>query len=138
MQETVTVQYVNPAQAGKKRGSIKTSTGEYIGVWPNELALFQQGQTYVIEIEMNGQYKNFAGFAGQAAAAPQQPQGQPQPNGSHRPAQGGDKSEDMAVMGIVGRCFHGTGQLPDQNTLSSMMQNVRLAWRNSSQSDAPF
>lgn len=48
---TIGVQYVNPPAQGKKMGSIKDANGNYYGVQPGMLGLFQQGGTYEIFFE---------------------------------------------------------------------------------------
>jgi hypothetical protein len=83
MQKQITVQFLNQPKAGKKKGSIKTTDGEYIGCWPNELDNFQEGGSYTVEIEFNDfngkQYMNLAkGSALQGGqAAPQKAAGSP-------------------------------------------------------------
>ena len=59
---TVTVKYVNPPKDGKKRGTIKTTDDQFIGVWADKIHLFEVGKTYEIELtetESNGvTYRN--------------------------------------------------------------------------------
>lgn len=59
---TATVKFVNPPKAGKKRGTIKLQDDSMIGLWPNQMGLFQPGKAYEIEYEtsdFNGQqYRN--------------------------------------------------------------------------------
>ena len=45
----ITCQYVNFPKPGKRLGSIKTSEGEYYGVEPGLLRIFQQGEVCVVE-----------------------------------------------------------------------------------------
>lgn len=52
MQETVTIQYVNPRN-GKKPASIKTSDGRYFTVDDFALPMFQQGATIALGYEQN-------------------------------------------------------------------------------------
>ena len=60
--ETVTVKYVNPPKDGKKRGTIKTTDDQFIGVWADKIHLFEVGKTYELEMtetESNGvTYRN--------------------------------------------------------------------------------
>lgn len=141
--ETVTVQYVNPPKNNPNFGSIKTSTGEYISVPSSRLHEFAPNGVYTLIVEMNGRFKNFKDFAGQAEAPPT-PQNYGVPP---QPAQGyippprntpimdteAHKSENMAVMGIIGRCLHGTGQIPPVAQLEDMMRSIRQAWKASQQ-----
>lgn len=46
---TIQVAFVNAPQDGKNKGSIKTSEGEYFGVWANQIGVFRQGASYEIE-----------------------------------------------------------------------------------------
>ena len=59
---TVTVKYVNPPKEGKKRGTIKTTDDQFIGVWADKIHLFEVGKTYDLELtetESNGvTYRN--------------------------------------------------------------------------------
>jgi hypothetical protein len=59
---TITVKYVNPPKAGKKRGSVKTDDDQLYGVWPELMDLFQPGGVYDIVFEetvSNGEtYRN--------------------------------------------------------------------------------
>jgi hypothetical protein len=65
----VTVAYVNPPkQPGGKFGSIKDSNGAYHGYDISKFT-FVKGQTYDLELKMNGQYSNVVGMN----SAPQQP-----------------------------------------------------------------
>ena len=45
----ITCQYVNFPKPGKRLGSIKTSEGEFFGVEPSLLRIFQQGEVCVVE-----------------------------------------------------------------------------------------
>lgn len=71
---TITVKYVNPPKPGKKRGTIKDESDTFYGVWPDKIALFQQGRTYAIEYtsqEANGQtWHTIVSAVQQAEVAP--------------------------------------------------------------------
>jgi hypothetical protein len=119
MQATVQVKFVNQPREGKKMGTIKCEDGTIIGVWPNKLNLFQQGQTYTIEYEQNGDFKNFKRII----------------PGAPNTAPSNGKSEDlgqcgMFIMGVMGRCFQGTSQLPDERVLTDIVRHLRKAWTN--------
>jgi len=147
-QATVTIQYVNEVKPGKKWGSVKTPEGVIFGVPPQLLPQFQAGGTYTIDYtEGDSGFKgvNNVWPAQGAPVAPPQPVQQPMPPmpapmpsapvpapGGHTgpPGMGIDaKAEDIFVTGVVGRCFHGTGTLPDAGTLTEIMQNLRMAWK---------
>jgi hypothetical protein len=54
----VTVAYVNDPKPGKKNGSIKDDQGQYWSVWPNMLRQFEPGETYELDYEQNGAFRN--------------------------------------------------------------------------------
>lgn len=54
---TIEVQYAKPPTAGKKQGTVKATTGEIFGIWPDKLGLMRPGNSYEIEFsdrEFNG------------------------------------------------------------------------------------
>lgn len=54
---TIEVQYAEPPKAGKKQGTVKATTGEIFGIWPDKLGLMRPGHSYEIEFsdrEFNG------------------------------------------------------------------------------------
>ena len=130
--EQVTVAYVNPPKDGGKKGSIKDMHGRYFGVWPDKLALYQKGNTYEIEYdveEYQGRtYRNVKRIIN-GAGGTHAPSGR----GAPTPAAGrgmDTKSVEMAVMGIIGRAFQGTGTIPDEAALTRMVRTIRKAWVN--------
>ena len=48
-----TIAYINPPKEGKKKGSVKLEDGNYIGMWPNQLDQFSQGQAVTLLCESN-------------------------------------------------------------------------------------
>lgn len=115
MQATLRVKYVNQPREGKKMGSIKGEDGTTIGVFPDKLSLFQQGQTYTVEYdEMDSGFKRFKRII---PGAPNTVS-----NGGH------DKAVEIFVTGVIGRCFQGTGNLPDDKAMTHMVQTLRIAW----------
>jgi hypothetical protein len=46
---TITVKYVNPPKAGKKKGTIKSADGQMFGVWADKLGEFTPDMIYEIE-----------------------------------------------------------------------------------------
>lgn len=125
--EQITVAYVNPPKDGAKKGSVKDMHGRYFGVWPDKLAQYEKGQTYEVEYdtqEYNGKtYRHIKRIVSGAASG-----GGTRP--AMRAATSDSKSVEMAVMGIIGRAFHGTGMVPDEASLTAMVRTVRLAWEN--------
>ena len=72
---TVTAQYVNDVQAGRRNGSIKTPQGEYYGVPPAMLSQFTKGGTYEVEYatstsQAGRTYKNITRIVSAAGPAP--------------------------------------------------------------------
>lgn len=116
MQATIKVKYVNQPREGKKMGSVKADDGTVIGVYPDKLSLFQQGQTYTVEYdEGDGGFKRLKRII---PGAPSTVNGKTEDQGQC----------GMFVMGVIGRCFQGTSQLPDERTLIDMVRHLRKAW----------
>lgn len=62
-QTEVTVAYVNAPRGRAKSGSIKDSAGNYYGIkWPDWQNEFVPGNSYKIEYEQNGQFKNITRY----------------------------------------------------------------------------
>jgi hypothetical protein len=116
MQATIRIKYVNQPREGKKMGSIKGDDGTIIGVYPDKLNLFQQGQTYTVEYD-----EGEGGFKRLKRIVPGAPSTLANDN-SH------DKGADIFVTGVIGRCFQGTGNLPPYAEVRDMVQRLRLAW----------
>lgn len=124
-QETITVAYVNPPAEGKKQATIKTSAGAIYGIAPDKTSYFQVGQTYTVEIaarEFQGRtYKTIKSIVSkQGGNGSSAPSGRP----SHM------TSEEMFITGVLGRCYQGTGSLPDRVTLTMNIRNLRGAFRD--------
>lgn len=136
MQETITVQYVNPPKPGKKKGSVKSVAGKTYGVWPDKLDLFQPGGTYVVEVEQNE-------FNGQTYYGVKRVIGGPPAGGSNGTAapatepMGARRQTDDAtaeriyVCGIVNAAVPG---LLDKGSLNGvalvkLTNEARQAWR---------
>jgi len=136
--ETVDVQYVNQPKEGKKMGSIKTTDGRYFGVYPDKLHQFTAGMPITIEFDSNNvngrTFHNVrrvvqpnGGGATQASAAPQ--------------AGGGNKSEEMFVMGFCNRFYDGAfgnGMTVDQVSAADvavLIRKLRLAWSEGFEGD---
>ncbi len=124
----ITVAYVNPPKGAAKTGSVKTDAGEYIRVWNDKLSLFAPNGKYTIEYtdeNYNGKdYKMFKRMVGNGgpALAPAKA------NGMATGSPSTTKSEEMAVMGLIGRTLQGSGGLPDEDTLYHWIVAIRGAW----------
>jgi len=114
----VTVDYVNQPKPGKKMGSIKTQELGYVGVWPDKLDLFQQGRRYVIEYEVNGEFKKFVRIKAE----------EPAPSGGTSGASRSSQAKEIFVTGVIGRYLQGAGTWPTGNTLALMVAEARDAW----------
>ncbi len=148
------VKYVNQPDRYPAWGSIKDDRGARVSVPADQVHLFSPGMTYNMEVELEQRadktYRTFVGFVPDNSPPPQQPWNPPpapppapatpmpvtSPVTTHNapPVEHVTidlKSEDMAVTGIIGRAFQGTGSVPDMHMLMSMMVSVRLAWRGS-------
>lgn len=127
-QTTITVSFVNPPKAGKKKGSVKTTDDRIFGVWPDKLGLFQPGGTYVVDVEEREYqgtiYKTIKSIVSQSNGAT----AKVAPAATGRPAQ--STAEEMFVMGFLNRCYEGTGSVPDRLTLTMAVRNLRGAWRD--------
>lgn len=121
----VTVAFVNQPKEGSKKGSIKTDTGEFFGVWQEKLGLFSKGGKYTIEYETDmyqgKEYKTVKRVV-------QAPAGGTTGSGTKTYGGSDAKAVEMAVMGIVRGAYEGTGGLPDEDTLFTHMLAVRAAW----------
>lgn len=123
--ETVQVQYVNPPKPGKKMGSIKTADGRYMGVWPDKLTRFQQGGTYTIKTETQGDFTKVVDVVtdggGQEQQAPQQqrPAGRPTDDAT---------AERIYVCGIVNAAVS-NGVEPTTASLVEITKAAREAYR---------
>jgi hypothetical protein len=122
----ITVQYVNQPKEGAKKGTIKTDTGEVYGVWADKLQNYAVGGKYTIEYDestfQGRQYKSVKRIIQSAA-------GTSSPGGSGgAPNNANTKSVEMAVMGIVGKAYEGSGGLPPEDTMFAEMLAVRGAW----------
>ena len=145
MQVQITPRYINqPRDPSWSHGSIKGTNNQLYSVDKNALGMFQQNVPVVVTLERkpNQKYPQIIAVNGQplgfgAAPAPagMTPIGQALPQLPMPPQQSGpsvspelDKAMHIFVTGIIGRALHGTGSVPDFNTLSSMVYNARRAF----------
>ena len=143
MQVQITPRYVNPPKDPSwSHGSIKDTNNQLYSVDKNHLGLFQQNVPVIVTLEQkpNQKYPQIIAVNGQAlgfgpapAPAGMTPIGQampqiPQPMAPPPISQEMDKAMHIFVTGIIGRALHGTGSVPDYNTLSSMVYNARRAF----------
>ncbi len=84
----ITVERVIPAKAAGKPAAIKDTQGLSFGIWPDKAMGVNPGETYEIEFDMNGAYRNIKTIraAGRPGPAPSQFTGGQQQNGAHQPA----------------------------------------------------
>lgn len=96
---TITAQYVNQPKKNPAWGSIKDPVLGYIGVKAEHLNQFVQGQTYVIEYEIKGDFKGFTRIVGTNPATRQ-----PQQAAAERHAPAPDNTAlHIFITGVVGR-----------------------------------
>lgn len=157
-QTTVTLQYVNPPKPGKSWGSVKTPDGTRFAIPGAMISQVQQGGTYTFDYTegANGFLGINTVFPAQEGApvAPPQPAPapmapppyQPPPQApmaiqpQHAPSTGhfeDNKARDIFVTGVIGRAFHGTGQVPDGHTLAAMVRSCIDGWENGHKPAAP-
>jgi hypothetical protein len=75
----VTVAYVNPPRDKGKSGTIKDVDGQFWSVWPTMLNQFEPGETYEVDYEQKGVYRNVKSARPVAPAAPPLPVAARQP-----------------------------------------------------------
>lgn len=117
---TVKATYVNPPKPGKRSGSIKGDNGAYYGFEPSK---FQpsQGKTYDITytVSPDGKWNNIMELREVGAVA--------SPGSS---SSGISQSEAIFVTGVIGRAFHGTGNIPGEDQLTTMVRACVAAFRS--------
>lgn len=126
---TIAVKYVNPPKAQGKSGTVKDANDQLWGYWPDRLPEIagKVGQTINVEYSTREyQGKTYKTISKILADAPQTNGAEHKPNGSPSHT----KSVEMAVMGIIGRTFQGTGTIPPENELTDMLRRVRRAWES--------
>jgi hypothetical protein len=133
----ITVQYVNPPKGGKKRGTIKDSSGNLYGVWPDKIGLFQPGATYDVEINeshVNGTvFRNITdgvlcaprkiGTIPATNIAPELPAGG---NGNRPP---GNKDEQLFVLALAKSLIEAGEIHADEQELVTAITVLREVWR---------
>lgn len=124
----IVVEYVNQPRGNSKKGSVKASDGNYYGVWPDKLAQYAKGGKYRVEYEaeeyQGKTYRTITKILQSATPASGGSLGQTRTSG------GGMTPEQMFVTGVIGRCFEGTGGLPDEVSLTTYIIALRGAWQN--------
>lgn len=125
--EKITVAFVNQPREGGKKGTVKDMHGRYFGVWPDKLDQYEKGGTYEVEYdttEYQGKtYRNIKRIVSGGGRTPSRAGG-----GSSAPAGADNKAVEMAVMGLMGRCYQGTGSLPPKDVLEVEMRNIKDAF----------
>jgi hypothetical protein len=149
----VEVQYVNPRK-DRRPPSIKTSDGNYFNIPDAALGVFAQGMSGVIGFDINAKgYKQATHWNGQPLPQGFTPQPVMQPaqnfqqaganvyqQDTNRPSQADNKadtkSEDMFVMGVVGRAM-GSGQFI-VNDVELLTKAAVRAWQNRHKMEPAF
>lgn len=140
---TITIQKITPPTGNRKSATIKDIDGLMFGVWPNQLGIFREGETYDIEYTVNER-----GFRDIKSGKMVQQQPQPQrqvpqqqhhaspataPQGSgnagqyYRPTSPRD-SERMFVCSTL-NAFIQTGRVdPHRDHLTMLINELRTAY----------
>ena len=125
----ITVQYVNPPKEGKKRGTIKTTDDVIYGVF-DLLDRFAVGCKYTIGYETH-EFDAGRGDGPQTYKTIKKVVAGPPPGQALTASRGSPsmtKSEEMFVMGVIGRSLQGTGVIPEYKELVRMVRALRSAW----------
>lgn len=123
MQTTITTKYVNHPKPGFPHPSIKDTDGNNWGFKDKAVVgQFQVGQTYNVEWEQNGKYKNILGIAGgqQEAQGSYAQQAGPRPIVAVAGSASSSQAADIFVTGIVGRAM-GSGKFNPADILTLTM-----------------
>lgn len=122
---TVKATYVNPPKPGKRSGSIKGDNGSYYGFEPSK---FQPivGKTYDITytVSPDGKWNNVMELREVVSLV----SGGPGATASGS-VSGISQSEAIFVTGVIGRAFHGTGNIPGEDQLTTMVRACVAAFR---------
>lgn len=139
----VMIKYVNPRQ-GNRPPSVKDGNGTIYTITDAAIAtgMFQpnaQGNIgfyinqrgYHVATHWNGVEvpKDNGHQQPPAAPHPQQSPAPAYPATRHQPTNDDDKSASMFVMGVIGRSFQGTGNLPDEGTMTDMVARLARAYK---------
>lgn len=127
MDATFTVRYVNHPQAGKKKGTIKTTNDEYYLVTPAMLSQFSEGGTYTVSYEAHDfrgkTYKTVQAIL-EASAAPPKQQGKSWGGGGWSP----EKEEQVFVTALL-KSFIEAGRIsPNGTELKTAIGVLRGVW----------
>lgn len=163
MQATITPRYIDPPKPGKTNYSVKDDTNVRWSVPPEEASRLQVGVPVSLDYRdntFNDQIYHMVDAVQAAPGTPVIPTPAPVPVPATEPppfvpqapvvpppapaappplartATGIDKDAAIFVTGVIGRCFHGTGAMPDEEFISSMVKHLRRAFL-SGMNDAP-
>lgn len=146
-QATFTPKYINPPKGNARSATIRDDQNGYWGIHPGDMHKFQAGVPVTVDYtQRTGQdgktYWNVTAIVGQQAPANPQAQAQrglnagpphpdlykrqPQPNPQADPR----KSEDIFVCGVVNHAIAHQSYLLDTQSLASLIQAARAAWRH--------
>ena len=122
---TLTVKFANPAQEGKKFGSIVDTAGNRFPCPAAIVSQFQKGQTYEVALKTETWGGNQVQVIGGAPS-----NGNAVPASSNRPpattGNGQTKDAAMFVMGVVGRAM-GSGKFDTQD-IPLLAKAAAAAW----------
>ena len=127
----ITVAYVNPPKEGQKKGSVKTESGEYYGVWSDKLHQYAKGGQYTVEYDVDTykgkDYKTITRIVSQAIQAGAAVSGVGGTRSSYT-SRSSSTSEEMFVMGFMNRSYQGTGIVPTEDVAYEQLLGLRSAW----------
>ncbi len=127
---TITVKYVNPPKAGKKKGSIKTADGQMFWVWANKLPEFTPDMIYEIEYseeQWNGETFRTVTKATPKATPPTQANGVR--TNSYRETSPAD-AERMFVCSLLNAAIAAGKLQLSAESLVAAIKTTRTAWQH--------
>jgi hypothetical protein len=130
-QATITPAFINAPKPGARSGSIKDETGEYWGIRPEDIGLFQRGVPAEIEYterEYQGKiYKNIQRLKNphsQGAHPGPAPAPRPQQNGvGFRPSMA-PKDAQEARISLLCQAYAQAGIVPSAMDVETLVMNV--------------
>jgi hypothetical protein len=126
---TITVKYVNPPKAGKKKGTIKSADGQMFGVWADKLNEFTPDMIY--EIEYSEEAWNGQTYRTISKATPKTPAPASNGNGakynSYRETSPTD-AERMFVCSLLNAAISAGKLQLSAESLVAAIKTTRAAW----------
>lgn len=119
---TIEVAKAEPPKAGKKQGTIRTTSGEVLGVWPDKLGLLRPGNSYLVEFserEWNGRtFKTITKVQPQAA------------NANNSKAASGDDREFEFVARVLSASIQACAVTYTREGLTDAVRMLRNVYRD--------